>query len=104
LAIVILGGLVSSTLLARIVTPVLYKLLAPTVEVKRPAPAANAPILDSDEGTVVLASAPVRAAGSIRPGGSTVASSQFPVAPPSRRSVLPHSNQHAAAPLSHAPP
>jgi multidrug efflux pump subunit AcrB len=34
LAIVILGGLVSSTLLARVVTPVLYKLLAPTIEVK----------------------------------------------------------------------
>ena len=32
LAIVILGGLVSSTLLARIVTPVLYKLLAPAIE------------------------------------------------------------------------
>jgi multidrug efflux pump subunit AcrB len=32
LAIVILGGLVSSTLLARVVTPVLYTLLAPTIE------------------------------------------------------------------------
>ncbi len=32
LALVILGGLVSSTVLTRIVTPVLYKLLAPTVE------------------------------------------------------------------------
>ena len=32
LAVVILGGLVSSTLLARVVTPVLYKLLAPTIE------------------------------------------------------------------------
>lgn len=31
LAIVILGGLVSSTLLARVVTPVLYKLLPPTL-------------------------------------------------------------------------
>jgi multidrug efflux pump subunit AcrB len=28
---VIIGGLVSSTLLARIVTPVLYKLLPPTL-------------------------------------------------------------------------
>jgi multidrug efflux pump subunit AcrB len=37
LALVILGGLVSSTLLARIVTPVLYKLLAPTVEAPRAA-------------------------------------------------------------------
>jgi multidrug efflux pump subunit AcrB len=32
LAIVIIGGLISSTLLARLVTPVLYKLLAPAVE------------------------------------------------------------------------
>ncbi len=44
LAIVILGGLVSSTLLARIVTPVLYKLLAPTIEVAAPAsPATSEP-------------------------------------------------------------
>jgi multidrug efflux pump subunit AcrB len=34
LALVILGGLISSTLLARVVTPVLYKLLAPAVEVR----------------------------------------------------------------------
>jgi multidrug efflux pump subunit AcrB len=32
LAWVIIGGLVSSTLLARIVTPVMYKLVAPSVE------------------------------------------------------------------------
>ena len=32
LAWVIIGGLISSTLLARIVTPVLYKLLSPAVE------------------------------------------------------------------------
>ena len=32
LAWVIIGGLVSSTLLARIVTPVMYKMLAPAVE------------------------------------------------------------------------
>jgi multidrug efflux pump subunit AcrB len=32
LAIVIIGGLISSTLLARIVTPVMYQLLAPRVE------------------------------------------------------------------------
>lgn len=32
LAVVILGGLVSSTVLTRVVTPVLYKLLAPEVE------------------------------------------------------------------------
>jgi multidrug efflux pump subunit AcrB len=34
LAIVIMGGLVSSTILARLVTPVMYKMLAPEVEVK----------------------------------------------------------------------
>ena len=33
LAWVIIGGLVSSTLLARIVTPVMYQLLAPQIEV-----------------------------------------------------------------------
>ncbi len=33
LAIVIIGGLISSTLLARLVTPVMYKLLPPTIEV-----------------------------------------------------------------------
>ena len=32
LAIVIIGGLVSSTLLARVVTPVVYRLLPPAVE------------------------------------------------------------------------
>lgn len=32
LAIVLMGGLISSTILARVVTPVLYKLLAPQVE------------------------------------------------------------------------
>jgi multidrug efflux pump subunit AcrB len=36
LALVLLGGLVSSTLLTRIVTPVLYKLLAPEIEVQGP--------------------------------------------------------------------
>lgn len=39
LAIVILGGLVSSTLLARVVTPVLYKLLPPVVDVEPRGPA-----------------------------------------------------------------
>ncbi len=34
LALVILGGLVSSTLLARVVTPVLYKLVAPSVTMR----------------------------------------------------------------------
>ncbi len=42
LAWVIIGGLVSSTLIARLVTPVLYRLLAPTLEVteEHPIPAA----------------------------------------------------------------
>jgi multidrug efflux pump subunit AcrB len=42
LALVILGGLVSSTLLTRVVTPVLYKLLPPEIETAtaaRPMPA-----------------------------------------------------------------
>ena len=34
LALVITGGLISSTLLARLVTPVMYKLLAPEIEVR----------------------------------------------------------------------
>lgn len=34
LAVVIIGGLLSSTLLARLVTPVMYKLLPPTIEVE----------------------------------------------------------------------
>lgn len=34
LAIVIIGGLISSTLLSRIVTPVVYKLIPPKIEVK----------------------------------------------------------------------
>ena len=36
LAIVIIGGLLSSTLLTRIVTPVLYKLLAPRIRSEKP--------------------------------------------------------------------
>ena len=39
LALVIIGGLVSSTLLARLVTPVMYQLLAPAVEPEPVAPA-----------------------------------------------------------------
>jgi multidrug efflux pump subunit AcrB len=39
LAWVIIGGLVSSTLLARLVTPVMYKLLPPEIEVRTPPPA-----------------------------------------------------------------
>jgi multidrug efflux pump subunit AcrB len=34
LAWVIIGGLITSTLLARLVTPVMYKLLAPSVEME----------------------------------------------------------------------
>jgi Cu/Ag efflux pump CusA len=34
LALVIIGGLLSSTVLTRVVTPVLYKLLAPRIEVE----------------------------------------------------------------------
>lgn len=46
LALVILGGLVSSTLLARLVTPVLYKLLPPELE---PRPAEGHPaVLDAE--------------------------------------------------------
>ncbi len=41
LALVILGGLISSTLLTRVVTPVLYKLLPPELEAEE-APAADA--------------------------------------------------------------
>jgi multidrug efflux pump subunit AcrB len=42
MAWVIIGGLVTSTLLARLVTPVMYKLLPPAVELSsRPAPAAT---------------------------------------------------------------
>ena len=40
LAVVIIGGLISSTLLARLVTPVMYKLLPPAIE-SRPAAAAD---------------------------------------------------------------
>ncbi|HYQ80880.1 MAG TPA: hypothetical protein VEP68_05230, partial [Anaeromyxobacteraceae bacterium] len=47
LALVILGGLVSSTVLTRVVTPVLYKLLPPVLEPERaepaPAPAGSTP-------------------------------------------------------------
>ncbi|MBX3222059.1 MAG: efflux RND transporter permease subunit, partial [Labilithrix sp.] len=54
LAIVILGGLVSSTLLARVVTPVLYKLLAPAIEVN----AATAPASADAISTASLATDP----------------------------------------------
>jgi multidrug efflux pump subunit AcrB len=33
LALVLIGGLVSSTILSRIVTPVMYKLIPPTIEI-----------------------------------------------------------------------
>ena len=42
LAIVIIGGLVSSTLLARLVTPVMYKLLPPAVDPSAEIPAGHA--------------------------------------------------------------
>ncbi|WP_156306922.1 efflux RND transporter permease subunit [Sphingobacterium endophyticum] len=35
LAIVMIGGLISSTLLSRIVTPVIYKLIPPTIEIEK---------------------------------------------------------------------
>ena len=38
LALVIIGGLLSSTILTRVVTPVLYKLLAPRIQTDAPAP------------------------------------------------------------------
>jgi multidrug efflux pump subunit AcrB len=41
LAWVIIGGLISSTLIARIVTPVMYKLIPPTIQVESDAAAAN---------------------------------------------------------------
>jgi len=37
LAIVMIGGLISSTLLSRVVTPVIYKLMPPKVEVRKKA-------------------------------------------------------------------
>ena len=50
LAVVILGGLVSSTLLARVVTPVLYKLLAPAIDPLRSAPSSPPlPLLDAHD-------------------------------------------------------
>ncbi len=46
LALVILGGLVSSTILTRLVTPVMYKLLAPRVHFDAPAHPEGAPAAD----------------------------------------------------------
>jgi multidrug efflux pump subunit AcrB len=46
LAVVIIGGLISSTLLARLVTPVMYKLLPPSVQA-RPRPKAES-VIDAD--------------------------------------------------------
>jgi multidrug efflux pump subunit AcrB len=54
LAIVIMGGLISSTLLARLVTPVMYKLLAPSVEVKA-SPGGDSPTLNPTSDGVALA-------------------------------------------------
>ena len=47
LAIVIIGGLVSSTLLARLVTPVMYKLLPPLIEPRKAAALASGEALQS---------------------------------------------------------
>ena len=47
LAIVIIGGLISSTLLARLVTPVMYKLLPPVIEPRKAAAFATEDVLQS---------------------------------------------------------
>jgi multidrug efflux pump subunit AcrB len=52
LAWVIIGGLVSSTVLARLVTPVMYRLLAPEVEVRRAPPAEPAPAPPAGPATI----------------------------------------------------
>ena len=46
MAWVIIGGLVSSTLLARLVTPVMYKLAPPAIEpaIAQPSSASTSPI------------------------------------------------------------
>jgi multidrug efflux pump subunit AcrB len=48
LALVILGGLVSSTILTRVVTPVLYKLLAPEVSAGAAGEATTTPALNDN--------------------------------------------------------
>ena len=50
LALVILGGLVSSTLLARVVTPILYKLLPPGITPRAASPSAT-PALEEVDAT-----------------------------------------------------
>ena len=57
LALVILGGLVSSTLLARVVTPVLYKLLAPAVEARH-ATEATSHVAAGSEALLLVTAAP----------------------------------------------
>ncbi len=47
LAIVIIGGLISSTLLARLVTPVMYKLLPPVIEPRKAAAFATEDVVQS---------------------------------------------------------
>lgn len=49
LAIVLIGGLISSTLLSRIITPVIYKLLPPRIEAKEEGPG-----MDKLEGALVM--------------------------------------------------
>jgi multidrug efflux pump subunit AcrB len=50
LALVIIGGLLSSTILTRIVTPVLYKLLAPRILPSEPPATATAPTAPAPSG------------------------------------------------------
>jgi hypothetical protein len=55
---VIIGGLVTSTVLTRVVTPVMYKLLAPSVEpVMAPAPVRARPEEAVEDGFVGTARA-----------------------------------------------
>jgi multidrug efflux pump subunit AcrB len=55
LALVLIGGLISSTLLSRIVTPVVYKLIPPKVEVKVAEPV----IVNNSESNLKMNSAPL---------------------------------------------
>jgi multidrug efflux pump subunit AcrB len=55
LALVIIGGLLSSTILTRIVTPVLYKLLAPRILPSEPPATATSPTAPAPSGTPIPA-------------------------------------------------
>jgi multidrug efflux pump subunit AcrB len=48
LALVLIGGLISSTLLSRIVTPVMYKLLPPTIEPNRQSSVSRPPAVEPE--------------------------------------------------------